>query len=54
MQLVVELGQLLEHLQAQPDVGIKGAFGDLAFKALEYQLIQVVGFLAQFATDLIV
>ena len=54
MQLVIEVSELLEHLQAQPDIGIKRRFGDLAFKAFEYQIIQVLGFLAQLTTDLIV
>jgi len=45
MQLVVEFGQLPEHFQAQPDIGIEGCFGDLAVQALEHQFMQVVGFL---------
>ena len=54
MQLVVELGQLPEHFQAQPDIGIEGCFGDLAVQALEHKLLEIVGFLAQFAADLVV
>ena len=54
MELVIHLGELAEHFEAEPDVSVKGRLKLLTVNTANHQRFEGVGFAAQFAADFVV
>ena len=54
MQLIIQFGQLLEHLQAQPDIGVERGFDIFAVGDLQGQVLEVTSGLTQLVADVVV